>query len=101
MDLSSLLTILQLTNGCKIKARALISDNELLDEDTLERACYYYIALKTTSSIVEEIVNNVDINTGKVEKAEDIDLLASLFLGINKCSEMEELLSEKISMLSH
>ena len=96
MDLSSLLTILQLTNGCKIKARALISDNELLDEDTLERACYYYIALKTTSSIVEEIVNNVDINTG-----EDIDLLASLFLGINKCSEMEDLLSEKISMLSH
>jgi len=98
MDLSSLLTMLQLIDGCKMKARALISENEFLDEDTLERACYYYIALKTTASIVEEIVDNVDKNTGK---ADDIDLLASLFLGIRKCSEMEALLGERVSVLSH
>ena len=98
MDLSSLLTILELTDSCKMKARALISENEILDEDTLERACYYYIALKTTSSIVKEIVSNVDKNTGKTD---NIDLLASLFLGITKCSEMEALLGEKISILYH
>ncbi len=99
MDLSSLITILELTNTCKIKARALISDNQFLDEDTLERACYYYIALKTTSTIAREAVDNISKSTESVE--DNIDLLASLFLGISKCSEMEALLGERVNILSH
>jgi len=98
MDLPRLIAILELATLCKTKARALISDNKYLDDDALDRTCYYYLALRTTITTIEEIIKRVD-EEDSVEV--DAELLTTLYLSIQQCSQVEEVLTDRISMVSH
>jgi len=98
MDLARLIAILELATHCKIKARALISDNTYLEDDTLDRICYYYLALRTTITTIEEILETMDDDALEVE---DSQLLATLYLSIQQCSQVETVLTDRISMVSH
>ena len=98
MDLPRLIAILKLASLCKTKARALISDNKFLDDDALDRACYYYLALRTTITTIEEIIKRVD---EEYNFEVDSELLAELYLSIQQCSQVEEVLTNRISMISH
>jgi hypothetical protein len=98
MDLPGLVTILQLTNTCKLKSKAILSGGYSLDDYTLEINCHYFIALLETTHIVEKMILVFD---EKQEKVGDITLLADLFMNIQRCSEIEEQLSERINMSIH
>jgi len=98
MDLPRLIAILELATHCKIKARALISDNEHLDDDALDRVCYYYLSLRTTITTIEEILQTIDEDS---EGEFDSELLATLYLSIQQCSQVEAVLTDRISMVSH
>jgi hypothetical protein len=98
MDLVRLIAILELATHCKIKARALISDNKYLEDDTLDRVCYYYLSLRTTITTIEEILETMDEDTLEVE---DSQLLVTLYLSIQQCSQVEAVLTDRISMVSH
>tara|TARA_R110002110_G_scaffold397245_1_gene612519 strand:- start:406 stop:702 length:297 start_codon:yes stop_codon:yes gene_type:complete len=98
MDIPRLIAVLELADLCKTKARALISGNKYLDDDALDKACHYYLALRTTIITIEEVIKRID-----VEDSFEVDseLLATLYLSIQQCSEVEEVLTQRISMISH
>ena len=102
MHLLDLISILELTTHCKIKARALISDSENLDDDILDKACHYYLSLRTTIDIIEKTLLIMDKEViHDVNKIKDIALIASLYLSIKQNSKLEDLLSDRVSMISH
>lgn len=98
MDIPRLIAVLELADVCKIKARALISSNKHLDDDALDKACHYYLALRTTITTIEEIIKRVD-EEDNIEV--DAELLTTLYLSIQQCSQVEEVLTQRISMISH
>jgi|2_EtaG_2_1085320.scaffolds.fasta_scaffold20175_4 hypothetical protein len=100
MDLSGLLAILELATVCKLKSKAILSDGYLLDDSTLEINCHYFIALLDTVHVVEEMISTFDVDEKK-ENVGDITLLADLFMNIQRCSEIEGRLSERINMSIH
>ena len=102
MDLPDLINILELTTHCKIKARALISDSEHLDDDMLDKVCNYYLSLRTTIDIVEKILSSMDEEMiYDADKIKDISLMINLYLSIKQSSKFEDLLTSRISIVSH
>ena len=98
MDLYGLMAILELATACKLKSKAILSGGDLLDDYTLEMNCHYFIALLDTIHAAEEMILAFD---EKQEKVGDITLLADLFMNIQRCSEIEERLSERINLSIH
>tara|TARA_R110000744_G_scaffold277691_3_gene390040 strand:- start:315 stop:623 length:309 start_codon:yes stop_codon:yes gene_type:complete len=102
MDLADLISILELTTHCKIKARAIISDNNNLDDDMLDKACHYYLSLRTTIDIVEKIVSYMDEEVVyEIDELSNITLVTSLYLSIKQSSKLEDLLTSRMSIVSH
>ena len=97
MSLLSLISILQLATSCKDKSVAIFS--ETLDEHTLEINCHYYIALLDAIYSIEEGILSFQGN--KDEELHDIDLMADIMMNIRRCSEIEDRLSQRISMTTH
>tara|TARA_R110000851_G_scaffold263079_2_gene415574 strand:+ start:1828 stop:2136 length:309 start_codon:yes stop_codon:yes gene_type:complete len=102
MDLPDLIKILKLATHYKIKARALISDSEYLDDDLLEKACHYYLSLRTITNIIEKILLSMDEEViYDANTIKDTSLIISLYLSIKQNSKFEDLLTSRISIVSH
>ena len=98
MNLKGLIEILHVANIHKTKIKSLLWDFFDDDDDMVDRVCEYYLSLRATIKIIEEILQSDEAETGQIE---NIDMLSRLYVSVNLSSRAEERLTERVSILSH
>ena len=98
MDLKSLVEILQIASIHKNKIKSLFWDYYDGDDDILERICEFYLALRGTIVILEQILQSAEAEDGEVQ---NVQLLSLLHHSIDISSKAETRLSERVSVITH
>tara|TARA_R110000824_G_scaffold101711_1_gene241574 strand:+ start:5534 stop:5830 length:297 start_codon:yes stop_codon:yes gene_type:complete len=98
MNLKSLIEILYVANIHKTKIKSLLWDFSDGDDDMVDRVCEYYLSLRSTIIILEEILQSDEAETGHIE---NIEMLSQLYVSVNSSSRAETRLSERVNILSH
>ena len=98
MDLKSLIEILEIATIHKNKIKSLLWDFYDKDDDVVERICEFYLALRGTIVILEQILQSAEAEDGEVQ---NVQLLSLLHHNIDISSRAETRLSERVSVITH
>ncbi len=98
MNLSDIIKIAAIACSCRNRARALLSDNELLDDETFDALIAYTDNVLDTIDLLSEVLQNHDDN---LNTHDCLILMQQIKENIDKSAEIEQFLSQYVSLTVH
>jgi|TARA_R100000900_G_scaffold133545_1_gene110335 hypothetical protein len=98
MELSDIIKIAAIAMSCRNRARALLSDNQHFDDEIFDALIAYTDNVLNTIDVLTEVLEEhyEDLNT-----TESVLLLHQVKLNIDKSVEIEDFLSQYVSLSVH
>ena len=98
MELSKLFMIAAVTKNSYDQCRAILIDNDKLDDNLFLLICEYSLALAKTFEYLEELIIDYEEESNQFVKVDNKKYLKQM---VAKCARLEDRISEKISLTIH